>query len=387
MLPGKRPLHKDPNLRIIFGVALLVVLGVASVTPAFPRMAEGLNISEREVGLLITFYTLPGVLLAPLLGLLADRLGRKKVLFPSLLLFGFAGAACSLGRELWLLLILRFLQGIGAASLAFLNLTLIGDLYSGRERSRAVGYNEGIISATEAAYPLLGGMLAALGWYYPFLLSLLALPIGFLVLFYLKTPEPVVRHDLKGYLRYGSRMAREPGTVALFVAVIATFMVYFGVFHAFFPFLMNSSFSAPSSIIGVFMSLAFLAAAVTSSQLGRLVGRYSEVGLIRAAWLLYALALALIPVAPLKWLLLPVLIYGTAQGINLSSLLSLLAGFAPREQRAGFLSMNWTVIRLGQTVGPLLMGAIFALGGLKLVFYSGAALSLAMFILVSFYRS
>ena len=73
---------------------MIAVLGVASITPAFPKIEKELNISEQEVGLLITVFTLPGVVLTPLLGVLADRYGRKQILIPSLLLFGVAGTLC-----------------------------------------------------------------------------------------------------------------------------------------------------------------------------------------------------------------------------------------------------------------------------------------------------
>ena len=47
------------------------------------------------MGLLITVFTSPGIVMTPLLGVLSDRYGRKKILVPALLLFGIAGGACA----------------------------------------------------------------------------------------------------------------------------------------------------------------------------------------------------------------------------------------------------------------------------------------------------
>ena len=80
------------------------------------------------------------------------------------------------------LLVLRFLQGTGAASLGAINVTIMGDLYSGRERTAAMGYNASILSVGTATFPVVGGALAMLGWYYPFFLSIGAVPIGLFVL-------------------------------------------------------------------------------------------------------------------------------------------------------------------------------------------------------------
>ena len=72
----------------------MALLGVSSISPAFPKIVVELGLSPQDVGLLITMFTLPGVFLAPVVGVLADRVGRKRILVPSLFLFGIAGFAC-----------------------------------------------------------------------------------------------------------------------------------------------------------------------------------------------------------------------------------------------------------------------------------------------------
>jgi MFS transporter, ACDE family, multidrug resistance protein len=106
--------------------------------------------------------------MTPVLGVLPDRYGRKKILVPALLLFGLAGGACAFARGFEALLILRFFQGMGAAALGTLNVTVIGDIYEGRERSAALGYNSSVLSFGTASYPAIGGLLATFGWFYPF---------------------------------------------------------------------------------------------------------------------------------------------------------------------------------------------------------------------------
>jgi len=137
-------LYLDPNLHVVFAVTLMAIMGVANITPAFPRIARELGVTPAQVAYLITYFTVPGVFLAPVLGVLADRIGRKRILAPSLFLFGLAGTACGFVRDFDLLLGLRFIQGVGAAALGALNVTIIGDLYSGRERTAAMGYNSSV---------------------------------------------------------------------------------------------------------------------------------------------------------------------------------------------------------------------------------------------------
>ena len=379
---SQKPIYRDTNLQILFGITLTAVLGVSIITPAFPKIVQELNISPQDVGLLITVFTFPSVILALILGVFADQFGRKKILVPSLMLFGLAGGACAFARDFNLLLALRFFQGIGAASLLFLTITIMGDLFSGEERTTAIGYYTSVLSVGTAIYPAVGGALAMLGWYYPFLLSIIAIPVGLLVLFSLKNPEPKKKRHIKEYLSNTLNRIKNRQAVGLLVASTITFIIFYGAYLTYFPLLIGHSFGGSSLIIGLIMASMPLTTAFTSSQLGKLAKVCSERNLIKAAFVLYALALVIIPFVPNLWLLLiPTLIFGFAQGINIPSRVTLLAGLAPMRHRAAFMSINEMVVRLGQTLGPLLMGVIFGIWGIGGVFYVGAGFSIAMFTL------
>ncbi len=361
----------------------MAVLGVASITPAFPKIEKELNISEQEVGFLITVFTLPGVILTPILGVLADRFGRKKILVPSLLLFGVAGFSLFFTRDFNLFLIIRLLQGIGAASLGSLNVTLIGDFFEGRERAAAMGYNASVLSIGTASYPAIGGALATFGWYFPFLLPVLALPVAFVVLYSLDDTKQINKQNLKAYLINAWKSIKNKQVMGIFIASIFTFILIYGAYLTFFPFLLDSEFSAPPYAIGLMMSAMSLTTAITSSQVGKLSAKYSDKILLKSAFIIYALSLILIPFMPSMWLLLiPLILFGTAQGLNIPSLQTMLTDLAPVENRAAFMSLNGMVLRLGQTIGPIIMGFVFALSGITGVYFAGAAFALLMFLLI-----
>lgn len=387
--PGKeqKPVYKDTNLQVIFGVTLMVVMGVASIAPAFPKIVESLNISMKEIGLLVTVFTFPGIVLTPILGIMADRFGRKKVLVPSLLLFGIAGGACAFTNDFNTLLVFRFFQGIGAGSLGALNTTIIGDLYShSRQRmSEAMGYNAGILNIGTASYPALGGLLAAFGWHYPFLMPIAAIPVGLLVLFFLKNPEPKGGQRIKDYLKNTWKCFQNKQVAGLFSLSLVTFIILYGVALTYFPFFMKESFGASVVVIGLFMSVMSVGSGIVSTQLGRLSKRYSRKTLLFTAFGLYTLALAMLPFVPNIWAaIIPTFIYGIGNGLNIPTTHSLLASLSPLEYRAAFMSANGMVLRMGQTLGPIVIGMVFVLGGLPATFFAGAGLALLMLVLIRY---
>jgi ACDE family multidrug resistance protein len=370
-------LLRDRNLQIIFAVTLTAVLGVSSITPVFPDVVREFGISGAQVGLLITFFTLPGVFLAPIIGVLADRFGRRRILAPSLFLFAIAGTACFFARDFSTLLVLRTFQGIGGAGLGSLNATIIGDLYSGERRAEAMGLNASVLSIGTASYPAIGGALAILGWQYPFILPIVALPAGILVLVSLRNPEPRNRQSMKEYLGNTWTYLKNIRVVGLFAAGVLTFVIIYGAFLTYFSLLLDESFGASSFVIGLIMSVMSLSTAVVSSQLGRINRRLSLGTIIKIAFAVYALALVLIPFMPSLWLLLvPVIILGVAHGANVPSIQTAVAGLAPIEYRAAFMSVNATMLRLGQTLAPPLMAVAYVYGGFEATFLSAAGLAL-----------
>jgi len=374
---------RDTNLLIVFSITLMAVMAVSSITPAFPSIIKHFSISPAQVGLLITVFTLPGVFLPPFTGVLADRLGRKRILVPSLLLFGVAGTACGFAQTFEQLVVLRFLQGLGGASLGTLNTTLLGDLYKGRMRTAVMGYNSSVLSIGTASYPAIGGLLATFGWHYPFFLPVIAVGVGLFTLFCLNNPEPHSEEHLRDYLRNAVASIRHPKAVLLFIASLVTFVILYGPYLTFLPILLDERFGSSALAIGLLFSVGSIVSAVTATQLGRLSRRYSEKSLIRSGFVLYVAVLSSIPFIPdFWWLLIPAAGFGIAQALNIPSIFSLLTGMAPLEYRAAFMSFNGMVLRLGQTLGPALAGLAFGWWGLNGSFLFGATVAVVMLLVL-----
>ncbi|HHT01577.1 MAG TPA: MFS transporter [Firmicutes bacterium] len=373
---GTAKLPVDWNLAMIFGVTLTAVMGVTSLAPAFPKITQVFGLTEWQVGWLITAFTLPGVVLTPILGVVADRLGRKWVLVPSLLLFGIAGGLCAFAPNFQWVVFLRVWQGIGAAALGSINVTILGDLYQGPARARAMGLNASVLSIGTACYPILGGALAVASWNYPFLLPWLAIPLAVVVARFMRNPEPAGQNDLRQYLQSAWLGLKNRKVLGIFLVGIITFIVLYGCYLTYLSQLLGREYQASSFAIGVIMFSMSFTTAMVSAQLGKLTRRFAKRNLAIFAFCAYVVALAIIPfVGRLELFVIPTLVFGVGHGLNIPSLQTMLAEQAPLEYRAIFMSLNGMMLRIGQTLGPLLMGLVFVYGHFQAVFWVGSLLA------------
>lgn len=375
--PRAAPLFLQRELLIIFSITLISVMGVSSITPILPEVGRVFGVSPQEAGWLVAAFTLPGMILTPCFGLLSDRYGRKRILIPSILVFAVAGHACAYADEFSHLLILRVIQGAGVASLSAINITMIGDMYDGNERATVTGYNSGFISTAAATYPAIGGALALIGWRYPFALPLIGFPIALAIMLWLKNPEPRMSDSFATYMRKLWRSLMQRGTAAMLFSSLVAFTLLYGPLVTFMPFLLESKFSASSIDIGWVMASGAVGSAIASVFVGRLMRRFRGRHVLIIAFFLMALSTAIIPFAPTIWAVaLAVAVLGANHGIGISIVQVRLAETGEPAQRGALMALNATMFRTGQTVGPLVMGALLALGGMEAVYLGGGAIGM-----------
>ncbi len=150
----------------------------------------------------------------------------------------------------------------------------------------------------------------------------------------------------------------------LFSVSVFTFILIYGPFLAYLPFLLERSFGASPVLIGLVVSATSISTAIASFWLGSLTARFGAHRLVSFSFILYAVSLATFPLAPsLPMLAIPIVVFGAANGINIPSFLTMLTGFAPIEHRAAFMSLNGMMLRLGQTLGPILAGVVVVVAG------------------------
>ncbi|WP_246985372.1 MFS transporter [Halorientalis marina] len=341
-------------LYVVLASSLMGVMGVSLISPVLPELRSVFGVTDGQVGLLITVYTLPGAVIAPFAGLAADRFGRRRVLVPLLFTFGIAGAGIAFVTDFRYVLGLRFLQGIGASALITLAITIVGDAFEGTQRDALIGVNGSVTGAGAAVYPLLGGALAAIRWNVPFLFFGVGVLAGVFALLVL---EPTPSSDPDPVFTYLSRLeavARMPSAIAVFVALFAAFFVFYGAVLTALPLLLSDQFGLGSSEIGPLLSAVAVASALVSSQYGRIGQWRSPEELVALGFVAYGVSLVGVWLAPSPLSVgASLLVFGVGFGILIPSIDTTVVTLVSADLRAGMMGLRTSVLRLGQTVGPL----------------------------------
>jgi EmrB/QacA subfamily drug resistance transporter len=160
------------------------------VNVGLPAIGKSLGGDAEGLQWVINAYLLPLSALLLLGGAAGDHYGKKRMLLWGVGLFALASAACAAAPNLLVLQIARALQGVGAAVMLPSSLAILGAVYSGEDRGRAVGIWAAAGAMAGAVGPVLGGWLIDVsGWRAIFLLNL---PVAFaaLVLAWLFAPTP-----------------------------------------------------------------------------------------------------------------------------------------------------------------------------------------------------
>jgi MFS family permease len=188
--PGSREsaVYRALRLVVLLAGGILGAMVQLAIAPALPGMAAYFTAGGQDgtfVAQNVTTIAAPAMALgAPLVGWLAGRLGKRRVLLASAIAYALAGGAGLFASDLWILLTSRLVLGVAAAGYLAVSVALIGDYYPIATRDRLIGWYAVIgAGGTLVVLKAAGLMTQIIGWHAPFGLYLLGFPLFLLGLF------------------------------------------------------------------------------------------------------------------------------------------------------------------------------------------------------------
>ena len=146
-------------------IALITVLGMAPplstdmYLPSLPKMAEYFHAPAALVNLTMVAFFLSMAIGMLIFGPLSDRSGRKKILLISLSLYLVSSGFCAVTTSVYILIIMRIVQGLGAGGMVSLSVAIIKDCFDGPTRATALAVVQSMSVIAPIASPVIGALI------------------------------------------------------------------------------------------------------------------------------------------------------------------------------------------------------------------------------------
>lgn len=355
-------------LIIIFITVFIDLVGFGIVIPALPYYVEGeaFRATPFQIGLLFASYSLMQFIFSPILGSLSDKVGRRPILFFSLLgsavgylLIGYAAA-------LWMVFAGRIISGITGGNISTAQ-AYIADVTTRENRAKGMGLFGAMFGLGFIFGPAIGGILSRYGISVPFLFAA-ALSLINAILLYFILPESV-------HLKKDFAEKRKNRVSELFDAVKDS---RFGTITAVYFFLVTSfsimtyafvlytieRFSYTAEENGyIFAFIGILAVIFQGGAFSRLVEKIGEETLTVIGCLMMAVSLFAIPfVTPqfggLVGLLLTVAFLAIGNSMAAPALTSLASKISSDTEQGKSLGVMQSGASLARAIGPAIGGVL-----------------------------
>lgn len=386
-------LLSDPRLLSLTLISAVGTFGGSAVSPALPTIATALGVSDANIGLVMTAYTLPQILVIMLVGMLADTYGRRVVLLPALFVFGAAGTAIALVDSFSAILGLRIIQGMVAGGIIPITITVIGDVYTGAVGSAAQGIRLSGNALSSILVPAVAGLLAGIAWYVPFYLFLLAFVGGILGYLYLpETGQRQISGDVLGEIReYAHALRIEITDRNLGVIFAGGFFQGFAWYAllTFVPLFAVRTLDATTFTAGLALSMRGIARIVIAPVTGTVLTAVSRKWALIGSLVVSAAGTALIPLSStVIWLGLLVGVFGLGDALFTPVHRDTLTQLASEERRAGVVDGMIVFRQIGTTASPVVFGAVLAAVGFDALFVlAGAVFAVYAVVVMAFFAT
>src|SRR3954465_9729620 len=154
--------ERGPVLAAVMLSTALIAVDSTIIATAVPSIVKDIG-GFTEFPWLFSIYLLAQAVSVPIYGKLSDLFGRKPVILWGIGLFLIGSIMCGLAWSMPLLIAFRVVQGLGAGAIMPTTITIVGDLYSVRERAKVQGYIASVWGISSVVGPGLGGIFSESG--------------------------------------------------------------------------------------------------------------------------------------------------------------------------------------------------------------------------------
>lgn len=364
-------------LMILAFSGFVTSFGAHIVATNLPAYAQTVGIGAFTIGVLIAVYDFAELFAKPVAGFLADRRGMKMTLLAGIGIFIF-GSLLFLVLDPQLLLLVRFIQGLGAAALSTVSITLVAK-YFASGRGTVFGIYNAIKGAGYVIAPALGGFLVhGYGFAMIFIVSAAVGTAALILSFFLPSDRPQGERldddddDLS--VKEILRIFKEPRLVPIY-AVIVVNMFMVGILFGFLPVYLYAIGYSPLQS-GFAVSVATASYLLIQPLAGYLADRVSIRATVLVGLLLAALAICTATFTSGTALIVVIVLAGMGVGTVWTNTDTLISTTVDQCKLGIGMGAAQSFKEFGDMVGPLLIGTLTHFFGVRVGFVTCGALAL-----------
>ena len=383
---------------MLVALTMLTVIGMTVVLPVLPFVVLQYVGNENDlaiwVGVLEAINGLCAFLVAPFLGRLSDRFGRRPVIIVAAFGAALAMTLFGIGGAIWVLVLARAIQGVTAGDLPAL-FAYLADITPPEERAKRFGILGALSGIGMMIGPAVGGLLAAVSLQLPvFITAGISLLVAALSIFLL--PE-----SLKPENRIGKISIRDVQPFSVFKAAFGRkelrgLLIGFGLLALSFGFFVNN-FSVlaldsinwgPTEIGLMTASIGIIDILIQGVLLGILLPRIGERGVIISGIVgqtigLVALALVASTLAQPWLFIVGALMLAAGQGAAQAAMDGAMSNAVGDDEQGWLGGATQSLNAAMSTVAPLLAAALYATVSHAAPYWLGAAIMVVAAVIVS----
>ncbi|WP_411343698.1 multidrug effflux MFS transporter [Paenibacillus sp. WLX1005] len=270
---------------ILGSLSAFAPLSIDMYLPALPTLADNLHTQASLAQLSLTACLLGLAFGQLVVGPLSDVKGRRMPLLFSLVLYTISSLLCAFTGNIWVLILLRFIQGVTGAAGIVISRAVVRDLYSGHELTKFFSLLMLINGVAPIAAPIIGGLLLkVVPWQGVFVvLAIIGAVMLIAVTFGLPESLPSDRKaagGLSSTLRTFGRLVRDRAFMGFALSQAFVTAAMFAYISG-SPFVIQDIFGVSAQGFSLFFALNGLGIVICSQLAGRLSGTFGELRILR----------------------------------------------------------------------------------------------------------
>jgi len=360
--------------------AFMLIMGMSLASTFLPLFAYDLDPVGFLVGFVSSAWFFSRIFTELPSGILADTLGRRKLLIGGLVLSAVGAFLCSMADRIHILILGRALWGLGTGLFFMSSSATVFDLFKSSDRGQALGTFQALeFIGSFIGAPIGSFMVGFMGYRGVFLASCGFMVCSSLTAFFSRELRQM---DLKSTRPTRSTLDltdvlprfKNWGLTAIYINSFSSMLIWAGITGTVFPLYLNLDLGINVELIGIIISIRTLGMIFATAISGRLSDAFGRKPMILLGMSLEAGCLyAYTSTSSLEMILLIGLIEGSGCGMVLTSSMVLLSEVVPQQSRGSAIGMYRTFMDVGGFVGPLFFMMVFDSFGSYTTFLTAVA--------------